>query len=58
MLGLNCQNKPNGFSSCCVLRGGAEMKNAIKNDPHGYERNFCNCVEKAEDSVLQWGMDP
>ena len=25
MLGLNCQNKPNGFSSCCVLRGGAEI---------------------------------
>ena len=25
VLGLNCQNKPNGFSSCCVLRGGAEM---------------------------------
>ena len=27
MLGLNCQNKPNGFSSCCVLRGGAEIDN-------------------------------
>ena len=25
VLGLNCQNKPNGFSSCCVLRGGAEI---------------------------------
>ena len=27
VLGLNCQNKPNGFSSCCVLRGGAEICN-------------------------------
>ena len=26
VLGLNCQNKPNGFSSCCVLRGGADMR--------------------------------
>ena len=25
VLGLNCQNKPNGFSSCCVLRDGAEI---------------------------------
>ena len=25
VLGLNCQNKPNGFSSCFVLRGGAEI---------------------------------
>ena len=25
VLGLNCQNKPNGFSSCCVLRVGAEI---------------------------------
>ena len=23
VLGLNCQNKRNGFSSCCVLRGEA-----------------------------------
>ena len=28
VLGLNCQNKPNGFSSCCVLRGGAEIGSA------------------------------
>ena len=26
VLGLNCQNKSNGFSSCCVLRAGAEIK--------------------------------
>ena len=25
VLGLNCQNNPNGFSLCCVLRGGAEI---------------------------------
>ena len=25
VLGLNCQNKPNGFASCCVLRGVAEI---------------------------------
>ena len=30
VLGLNCQNKPNGFSSCCVLRGGAEMNSCNK----------------------------
>ena len=29
MLGLNCQNKPNGFCSCCVLRGGAEILHYI-----------------------------
>ena len=27
VLGLNCKNKPNGFSSCCVLGGGAEIWN-------------------------------
>ena len=64
VLGLNCQNKPNGFSSCCVLRGGAEIRfcfrrerggststNArthVSYDPHSYERNLCNCVCRSQ----------
>ena len=30
VLGLNCQNEPNGFSSCCVLRGGGEIASNSK----------------------------
>ena len=43
VLGLNCQNKPNGFSSCCVLRGGAEMASVCEQSPdntHAPKRNL------------------
>ena len=36
VLGLNCQNKPNGFSSCCVLRGGAEIQRCRGAKPPQY----------------------
>ena len=29
MLGRNLQNKPNGFCTCCLLRGGAEIGSFI-----------------------------
>ena len=33
--------------------------NQMKNDPHSYDRNFCNCVKKPEkNSGLQWGLNP
>ena len=44
VLGLNCQNKPNGFSSCCVLRGGAEIRHFLVFSPvepmYGKHRHY------------------
>ena len=39
VLGLNCQNKPNAFSSCCVLRGGAEIWNFWRLSVYELARN-------------------
>ena len=39
VLGLNCQNKPNGFSPCCVLRGGAEIWNFWRLSVYELARN-------------------